>query len=417
MVDQTLNQPNTINTLNGFYKEVYADDLKDLVPEGVKLSKMIPFVKPSKKMGLEYHQPVTLRLEHGVTYGGTEGEAFDLQVAIAGATKDAKVKGCEMVLRGRVSIGAISRSINDAASFGRATKHVIKNLMISSFKKQEQMLFYGQSGLAVVESIVGQVVTLSEKAFAAGIFAGGEGMKIDFFDSAIGGTPQGAVSIGYSIEGVDIDAREITIKAGQDLTGVAATNVVFEYGAYGKECLGLQAMLNGSVAAPFGITSSEYSLWSGNVYSAGDAALSFKKISKSISKAVSKGLEGKLDGFVNPETWADLLDEQTANVKDSSYSTKKYENGSESIIFHSQNGLIEIHASTYVKKGLAFVLDMKSLTRVGSQELSFKLPGTSEDFVVKLENSHGIEFRTYCDTALFCDAIGHNILINDIVNS
>ena len=43
---------NTLATLNGFYKTIYADSLKDLVPEGVKLSKMIPFVKPNKKQGL-----------------------------------------------------------------------------------------------------------------------------------------------------------------------------------------------------------------------------------------------------------------------------------------------------------------------------------------------------------------------------
>ena len=43
---------NALSTLNGFYKTVYADKLEDLVPEGVKLGKMIPFVKPTKKMGL-----------------------------------------------------------------------------------------------------------------------------------------------------------------------------------------------------------------------------------------------------------------------------------------------------------------------------------------------------------------------------
>ena len=180
-------------------------------------------------------------------------------------------------------------------------------------------------------------------------------------------------------------------------------------------------MLDGSELSPFGITSSEYSLWDGNrhvVNGGTPAALSFKEISVSIADAVSKGLEGKLDAFVSPVTWADLLNEQTTVIqKDSSYSNKKYENGSESIVFYSQNGAIEIHSSTYVKEGIAFVLDLKSFERVGSQELSMKLPGSSDEFVVKLENSHGIEFRTYCDTALFCNAIGHNILISGILNS
>lgn len=56
---------NDISTLNGFHKSVYGDELTELVPEGVKLSKMIPFVKPNKRMGLEYKNPVSLQLEHG----------------------------------------------------------------------------------------------------------------------------------------------------------------------------------------------------------------------------------------------------------------------------------------------------------------------------------------------------------------
>ena len=427
---------NNITSLNGYFKEVYAPNLKDLVPEGIKLGKMIDFVKPSQRMGLEYHQPVTLRLEHGVTYGGEAGDAFELNVAIAGATKDAKVKGCEMVLRGRVSMGAISRSVSDAASFGSATKHVIKNIMISSFKKQEAMLFYGQKGLAVSSfdgnntgtpgtSIVvdaGEVgyILLDKADFAAGIFAGGEGMLIDLYNGAT------LVSSKIDIVGVDIKGKRLKVDftnaSAAIAVAIAAVNLtgesvqVYEYGAKGKECLGLQAMLDGSVAAPFGITSADYSLWEGNRHTIA-TTLSFKEISFAIADAVSKGLEGKLDAFVSPITWADLLDEQTANIKDQSFSTKKYENGSESIVFHSQNGIIEVHSSTYVKEGLAFVLDLKSLSRVGSTELQMNRPGSKEEYVIKLENANGIEFRSYCDTALFCDAIGHNIIIDGIVNS
>lgn len=56
---------NDMSTLEGFHKIVYGDKLVDLIPDGVKLSKMIPFVKPNKKQGLEYRNPVILKLEHG----------------------------------------------------------------------------------------------------------------------------------------------------------------------------------------------------------------------------------------------------------------------------------------------------------------------------------------------------------------
>lgn len=409
------NGANDLETLNGFFKDVYADQLEDLIPEGVKLQKMIPFSKPNARMGYQYKQPVTLRLEHGVTYGGEAGEAFDLNDAVPAGTKEASVRACEMVLRGRVSFGSISRSINDAASFGRATKHVIKNLMVSSHKKQEQMMFYGQSGLARVDGAVTAAALIPIRAadFAPGIWAGAEGMKLKIYDDKVGTTDRyGAGAL--SITSVDIKNKTITVD--QNVTLVDG-DYIFEFGALGNECLGLEAMLDGSVASPFGIPSASYSLWNANKYDNGAAVMTFAKVSDSIADAVSKGLEGKIDFFVNPKSWANLLNEQTAQRRfDSRYDVKKYENGSEGIVFHSQNGIIEVHSSTYVKESLAFGLELDCFERVGSSELTFKVPGSSDDFMIKLEAAHGVEFRTYCDQALFCSALGHNILIYNIIS-
>lgn len=415
-----------LDTLNGFFKIMFMDKLENLVPEGVKLVKMIPFVKPNKRMGLEYRQPVLLQLEHGVTYGGEEGSAFDLKDAVSGATKEASVKACEMVLRGRVSLGAVSRSINDAASYGRATKHVIKNLLTSTYKKQEQMMFYGKSGLGVVESATyvapNTEVLIKEETFAPGIWSGAEGMKLDF-TSSIGSAPAGG-QLEHSIIKVNIRTRKLYI-AGDETANILADDIIFEHGAYGNECLGLEGMLKSSASTIFGISTS-YSLWNGNVYDlyedggapVGGEPLSFTHVSNAIADAVSKGLEGKIDLFVNPRTWSDLLSEQTAQrMFDSRFDVKKYENGSQSIVFYSQNGMIEIHSSTYVKRGLAFGLDLKTFERVGSSDVTFKIPGTNEDFMIRLPEAHGLEFRTYCDTALFSSAIGHNIIITSIKNS
>ncbi len=46
---------NTITTLNALFKEVYAKDIADLVPEGIKLLKMIPFAKKEQALGGLYH--------------------------------------------------------------------------------------------------------------------------------------------------------------------------------------------------------------------------------------------------------------------------------------------------------------------------------------------------------------------------
>jgi len=51
---------NAVDTLNGYFKESYADKIKDLVPEGVKLLKMIDFNSAEKAPGNLFHQPLDL---------------------------------------------------------------------------------------------------------------------------------------------------------------------------------------------------------------------------------------------------------------------------------------------------------------------------------------------------------------------
>lgn len=51
---------NTVGNLNGFFKELYADKLKDLIPEGLKIINAIGFISKEKQGGNMYHQPVIL---------------------------------------------------------------------------------------------------------------------------------------------------------------------------------------------------------------------------------------------------------------------------------------------------------------------------------------------------------------------
>lgn len=46
-----MSQFNEVATLNGHFKESYADKLKDLIPEGVKLYNMVPFNSADKQPG------------------------------------------------------------------------------------------------------------------------------------------------------------------------------------------------------------------------------------------------------------------------------------------------------------------------------------------------------------------------------
>ena len=72
-----------LGNLNGLFKQIYADRLKDLIPDGVKLLNMIKF-SSKDKTGDKYNQPVILGMEHGVTFAASEEDAFSLNPAVAG---------------------------------------------------------------------------------------------------------------------------------------------------------------------------------------------------------------------------------------------------------------------------------------------------------------------------------------------
>lgn len=51
---------NNLSSLNGMFKECYAEKLGELIPDGVKLLNKIKFLSKDKQPGNLYHQPVIL---------------------------------------------------------------------------------------------------------------------------------------------------------------------------------------------------------------------------------------------------------------------------------------------------------------------------------------------------------------------
>jgi hypothetical protein len=406
----------TVGTLNGFFKESYADKLEELIPDGVKLLNKIDFMAKDKQPGNLYHQPVILGMEHGVTFAGSDEDAFNLNPPVAGQVKDAQVKGNPIVMRSLLGYVAASRAaLGGQKAFMDATKFLVANMLRSMSKKLEIELLYGQMGYGTVASagVSATVITIDTAEWAPGIWAGAEGMPIEIRDTT------GATSRGnFVIASVDMSARTITLTSSAAAAGVVATDVIWHQGAYGNEFPGVHKILSQSSGTLFNINVGTYNLFRGNSYSAGSAALSFNKLNLAAARAVEKGQDGTLYCLVNPRGWANMLNDQAALRRyDSSYSPAKGEIGSTSIKFHSQNGELEIEPSIYVKEGYCFMLSLDDWFRVGSTDLTFKRPGQGEEFFRDLENSAAYELRLYSDQALFCSAPGHSVIITGIVNA
>src|SRR5689334_15497366 len=133
---------NTVSTLNGLFKEVYADKIENLIPEGTKFMQKVPFSARKKELGSLYHQPVILGLEHGITYAGPTDDAFSLDDAISGVIRDATVQGSQMMLRSRLGIAAASRAAGgEPKAFENATKFLVRNMLRSMARRVEVGLF------------------------------------------------------------------------------------------------------------------------------------------------------------------------------------------------------------------------------------------------------------------------------------
>lgn len=402
---------NTLETLNGLFKDVYASQVEQLIPENYKMINLVKF-NESEKQGKQFVQAVILNSEHGVTFAGPNDDVYALNAPISGGVKDALVKGYQMLLRSQIGYASISRSEGGGKkAFKDATKVVVENMMRSFSKKLEIRLMYGQMGLGTVAAKSGSVITITTAEFASGIWVGGENMALQIRNAA--GT---AVTQEASLQNVTLNSRQITLDQ-QVAPAVSVGDVIWEKGSYGKEMPGLHKIMT-NTGLLFDIDASQYSLWQSNSYDCSAAALSFGKIQEAIALPVGKGLEDDVTLLISPATWASLMTDEAALRKyDVSYDKNKTENGSRVIEYFSQNGAVKIIPSIYCKEGYAYLFGAENFMRIGSCDITFKRPGRgNEEFFRELENSAGYELRIYTDQSLFTYCPGKSCLLFNIVN-
>ncbi len=407
---------NDMATLNGLFKERYADKMERLIPDGKKLLEKIKFISKDKQPGNAYNQPVVLGMEHGVTFADDSEGAFELSAPVAGQIRNAVVKGYQLVLRSVLSYQAAARAMGgEPRAFEDSTKFLVGNMMDSVSKKLEIEVLYGQTEYATVSSAnnTTKVVTMAAADFAPGIWAGAEGMPIEIYDTT-GATLRTAATV----TAVNLSARTITLDSAADLSATVSTDRILHKGALGKEFAGVHKILT-NTGSLFGINAATYTLWKGSSYApASPSVMSFAILQQAISKGVEKGLDSDVIALVNPGHWDDLLTEQAAlRMFDSSYKSQVAENGSVSIKFHSQNGLVEVVPSIYVKEGYAYVLAVSDWVRIGSTDITFRRPGQGDNFFRELEDHAGFELRCYTDQALFCAKPGRSVIISNLITA
>jgi hypothetical protein len=420
-----------LSALNGDFKQAYQDKIKDLVPNYAYILKNTTVEKGMKQLGDKFNAPVKVQSGQGYTYN-TDGSAFALNAAIGLQMENALVPAFSLIRRDNISYTAISRSAGKN-SFGKAVDITLNDMTEGAGFRLECTYLHGSRGIGVTSSTSAvsstqTTVQLTAASWATGIWASSIGAQVQFYVVAGGALVSSGADSVFQVVGMNFTSFTITVNG--TTTGstalVAASgtplNVAFN-GAFGStfaspvEGVGLITIAS-NMGTLFSINSVTWPLWQGNTYDAGTAPLSFGKLQKAITLPGDKGLMGEECTVLVPLTsFSDLLTEQAAARRYGDVKGKKMDNGADALEFYSPSGTMTIVPHPLMKRGEALLYPTDSITRIGSSELTFQLPGTSTDsyLQVPLGDFAGYQVRIWADNTVFAETPSHMCLITNIV--
>lgn len=400
-----------VENLNVMHKEVYPGGVPDLIPAIAKIQNDIKFDK-QEMLGSQYVQPVRLALPGGFTHAlgdGTAG-AFTLNDSKAGTQAKALVTGCQILLRDQMSYEDAAKATGGKKSFAEGTKFFYEGMQKSMRKRIEIELLYGNSGIGTLSAYTSGTpsITITLSQWAPMIWTGCEGTEIDVM-SGTSGTVRGTVTI----VSVDPETRIVTISG--TVTGATANDVVYFKGGYGNEMSGIHKIMS-NTGSLFNISAATYAQWkSSNLAVTG--ALSFNAVKKAITKAVGKGLMEDIKLYVNHGGWDDIASDIASLRTLDKSEVKKVDIGAEEIVYHSQNGKVEIISHPMVKEGNAYGLVAANWKRIGSADVVMGAPGFGGEPFFHLATKAGIEARSYTNQAIFSEMPATSFYISGIVNT
>jgi hypothetical protein len=409
----------------GLFKEVYGDSVENLVPESARLQKDAKFVSRDKQEGNKYHQPIKTTRSHGWTLA-TGGQAFPLNPAQPAQSADATVQGTDFVLREVISYNVASRLLAGKGearkrAFVAGSAYMVENMTETSAFVLETQLLHGQRDIGIVNARISgtgttsQVFSITAATFIPALWAGMENGFIEAFDTTA--ATQRNPSADMQVTAVDVENLRITVSGNAaELDTVVATDKFYLRGTKSAGMVGA-CKIASNTGSLFGVDAATYSLWNGNTFSAGSAALSFVKVLQGLNKPINRGLNKDVVGYISPKSWTDCMNDLAALRR---YSDKagEMEQGTDSIKFHGQSGSVELVPHILMKPSEALFFPKGAFIRLGSSELSFNTPGMAEkDFFQQLPDHAGYSLRCFWSQALFCATPAKLLLINNIVNS
>jgi len=417
-----------LTDLNGWYKTRYGEAQK-LVPEWAVLQGMFPF-QERKQLGKDFREPIFLRREQGLTLvnGSNLGTIQTLNAAIPLHSEEAILVSNEIHMRSQIAYGAIAAAWNSGpAAFGSAMDEVILGLDESHRTNVEILMLYGgNSSIGQAASFSGsgttRTVTISSASWAPGIWSQIEKALVDVYD-AVGGTKLNTNATVEFTNIVNPDLKTILITGNSsDMTAIAAspTPVFVLIGAGGATAGSMQGVdaIVTNTTSLFNISAATYSLWKSQSYALPTAApLTMSGIHAATTRVVNRGGYGNITYLLNPYSWQDICDDQSALRRYTDSTKSEMQNGTMELVFYGTNGgKMTLRPHPMVKAGEAFGLMEDEWVRAGVSDLTSKLPGVgNDDFFLEIPDKTGCEIRNFSSQFVYCRKPAKQVKITNIV--
>ena len=423
-------QYNTTSTLDGLFKNVYGEGPINAIPEVAILQAKVKF-KQTERIGKSYNFPVILSSEAGVTYLAAGAGVSTLNDAIAAQLKEASVDANQIIIRGQMDYEAAAKAVASKAAFKNASELLVENLMETGARRLEMAFLYGQSatGLGTADSsanasATSTVVTMLAAGWAPGIWAGTENALINFYKVSNDSLVSSGADAIFTITAVNFTDRKLTLSG--TATGIGDLDTalgdgdcyIHWRGAKSVEPVGLDKIIT-NAGSLFGISAATYSLWSGSSHGFGSAAATTAKLLNMAGLAVSKGgLMEEADILMSPKTFTNLSGTMT-DLRRQNGGAKETEGiaGFETIILMGPNGKLNLVPHPMVKEGECFLVPMKRVKRIGTQEFSFETPGRKGELFLHLSDKNAYELRIYTSQSIIVETPAKCVKGTAIVNS
>lgn len=388
-------------------KIVYAKTETMAANPDALLQKMYPF-DAMKANGTSYNVPVQLTFEQGYTLGGQTTAAVPYDSAVVAETRQAAVTACQLHMNTELSYAYISRAsqAGPKAVVSAFTRSVLA-LKRGMERINEIEMLYGGEGINSIASgplagvLSGASVVIDADSWTPGFWTSANGMRIEIRDVT------GAIlrnSTDLVVDSVDAAAKTLLV-SGTTTTDIVATDRVWLKNGFDNGCTGL-SLIAGNTGTLFGIPGATFDKWRGNTFDVG-GPLTITSLLKGLVESRDRGdLSGDLDIFVPTSAWTDLQDEAQALARlDQRYTPNTQEFGSRSFTLNTGYASAQIHAHRYIRQSEAYAVPKDHFWRIGSSDISNKVPGLNEELSFNNPATSSYVVRLFSDQAPFTDAV------------